>query len=281
MSTQPKPVVFVLMPFSKEFDDVWELGIAPACAKAGAYAERVDKQIFHDSIRQRVYTQIAKADLIVADMTGRNANVFYECGYAHALGKRVILLTEKAEDIPFDLNDFPHIVYEGRIVDLIPELEKRVRYFIANPSSPSQATTNTIEIQVNDVAIVNHPTVPVVVAAGSNELTLSIDIHNSAAHQLRVMRCQLGLVTPMQYRRARVGLETINTVVLNPATALHYVPRTIELLPGGWEKLSLSPAVSEGTVAMGAQVSLSVRAFTDIGYFDYPFTLETKRRERR
>ena len=37
----------------------------------------------------RVCNQIAKADLIVADLTGRNPNVFYETGYAHALTTRV------------------------------------------------------------------------------------------------------------------------------------------------------------------------------------------------
>ena len=44
-------------------------------------------------------------------MTGMNPNVFYEVGYAHALNKRVILLTETAEDIPFDLKHTPHVVY--------------------------------------------------------------------------------------------------------------------------------------------------------------------------
>src|ERR1041384_2230704 len=92
-NTRPKPFVFVLMPFASDFDDVYRLGIKPACEKAGAYAERVDEQLFQESILQRVYNQIAKADVIVSDMSGKNPNVFYETGYAHALGKPVILLT--------------------------------------------------------------------------------------------------------------------------------------------------------------------------------------------
>jgi hypothetical protein len=63
----------------------------------------VNEQIFHSSILGRVYNQIAKADLIVADMTGRNPNAFYEVGYAHALNRNAILLTEGADHIPFDL----------------------------------------------------------------------------------------------------------------------------------------------------------------------------------
>ena len=46
-TTSPKPFVFVLMPFAKEFDDVYNSGIKPACIDAGAYPERVDEQI-HD-----------------------------------------------------------------------------------------------------------------------------------------------------------------------------------------------------------------------------------------
>jgi nucleoside 2-deoxyribosyltransferase len=101
-STLPKPFVFVLMPFDKKFNDVYQLGIQKACDDVGAYAERIDEQIFGESILQRIYNQIAKADVVVADMTGRNPNVFYETGYAHALGKNVILLTQNANDIPFD-----------------------------------------------------------------------------------------------------------------------------------------------------------------------------------
>jgi nucleoside 2-deoxyribosyltransferase len=99
----PKPFVFVLMPFKNEFDDIYQLGIVAACKEAGAYCERVDEQIYHGSILERIYVQIAKADIIIADMTGQNPTVFYETGYAHALGKPYILLTQRAEDIPFDL----------------------------------------------------------------------------------------------------------------------------------------------------------------------------------
>jgi len=118
MNISVKPFVFVLMPFQKEFNDVYGLGIKQACKDSGAYCERVDEQQFEESILERIYNQIAKADIIISDMTGKNPNVFYETGYAHALNKKVILLTQKAEDIPFDLKHYPHIVYEGEIVEL-------------------------------------------------------------------------------------------------------------------------------------------------------------------
>ncbi len=130
--TRPKPYVFVLMPFAVEFEDIYAMAIKPACEAAGAYCERVDEQIFQDSILQRIYNQIAKADVLIADLSGRNPNVFYETGYAHALGKRVVLLTQHSEDIPFDLKHYQHIVYGGKLTTLKSELERRIRWCIEN-----------------------------------------------------------------------------------------------------------------------------------------------------
>jgi hypothetical protein len=129
-STLPKPFVFVLMPFLDEFGDIYKFGIKGAAEDIGAYAERVDEQIFTEGILDRIFTQINKADVVVADMTGRNPNVFYEVGYAHALGKTVLLLTQAVEDIPFDLKHRQHIVYGGKIEILRRELADRLLWAI-------------------------------------------------------------------------------------------------------------------------------------------------------
>ena len=129
-STAPKPFVFVLMPLDEEFDDIYKFGIKGASEDGGAYAERVDEQIFTEGILERIFNQINKADIIVADMTGRNANVFYEVGYAHALGKIVLLLTQNADDIPFDLKHKQHIVYAGKIETLKSKLTERILWAI-------------------------------------------------------------------------------------------------------------------------------------------------------
>ncbi len=59
--TTPKIFVFVLMPFDTKFDDIYELGIKAACSDAGAYCERVDEQIFEESILNRIYNQISNS----------------------------------------------------------------------------------------------------------------------------------------------------------------------------------------------------------------------------
>lgn len=159
-TTAPKPFVFVLMPFDHKFEDIYHLGIKPACANAGAYAERVDEQIFTEGILDRIYNQIAKADIIVSDMTGQNPNVFYETGYAHALDKIVILLTQKPEDIPFDMEHYPHIIYGGDIAKkLLPELEKKVRWAIDHQQNKSKRKIQTMSYTIDGHILSDNPVI--------------------------------------------------------------------------------------------------------------------------
>jgi hypothetical protein len=96
-----------------------------------ALSERFCVSKFVEGMLDRIFNQINKADVIVADMTGKNPNVFYEVGYAHALGKIVLLITQHADDIPFDLKHRQHTVYGGSIDKLKAELAGRISWAIA------------------------------------------------------------------------------------------------------------------------------------------------------
>jgi hypothetical protein len=109
---------FVLMPFDKAFTDIYKLGIKETSASLGIKAERLDEQIFQEGMLARIYRQIDVADIVIADMTDQNPNVFYEVGYAHAKEKLCLLLTKNADDIPFDLKHLRHIVYGNSITNL-------------------------------------------------------------------------------------------------------------------------------------------------------------------
>jgi len=123
-----KPFVFVLMPFSEDFDDVYKLGIKAAAELCDVKAERLDEQMFIEGMIDRIYRQIEVADIIIADLSTRNANVFYELGYAHAKDKICILLTKNASDIPFDLKHRRHVVYGESISYLKDELVKNIEW---------------------------------------------------------------------------------------------------------------------------------------------------------
>lgn len=119
------------MPFSKSFDNVYKLAIKQAADAAGAFALRLDEQMYGEGMLERIYMEIGKADVLVADMTGHNPNVFYEVGYSHALNKVTLLITQNAADIPFDLKHRPHIIYSpDDLADLVSKLTASLRWGI-------------------------------------------------------------------------------------------------------------------------------------------------------
>jgi hypothetical protein len=141
-----KPFAFVLMPFDAKFQDIYKFGIQAVAAEKGVLAERVDEQTYSETILERIYRQIENADFVVADMTGRNPNVFYEVGYAHAKDKLVTLLTQSADDIPFDLRHHRHIVYDGSIQTLRQKLAVEIEWLKGELEKRS-ATAFTIELR--------------------------------------------------------------------------------------------------------------------------------------
>ena len=134
------------MPFEDQFNDIYHLGIKAVATECEVVAERVDEQSFSETILERIYRQIESADFIIADMTGRNPNVFYEVGYAHARGKICTLLTQSADDIPFDLKHHRHIVYNGSIQSLKTKLKFEIEWL---KEELEKQNTNPFTIELN------------------------------------------------------------------------------------------------------------------------------------
>lgn len=101
---------FVMMPFADSFNAIYRL-IQRVCSEQGLACRRADEDVKPGKITSKIYDAVAEAGIVIADMSGRNANVFYEMGLAHAVCDNVILLTQSSEDVPFDLRDFMHIQY--------------------------------------------------------------------------------------------------------------------------------------------------------------------------
>lgn len=272
--TSPRPFVFILMPFSAAFDDAYQLAIKPACESAGAYAERVDEQVFEGSILDRVYNQIAKADIVVADLTGHSPNVFYETGYAHALGKLTILLTSSADDIPFDLQHYPHIVYGGKLGTLRAELEKRVRWHLANPTKVSP-DENLLSARANNVPLVDGAVVEIPVQPYRHDVELRFALHNAVGREFRSVDLRVGLFTPIGFSQfsehTPQGGQRCSVVEFSDEATLHLPRSTVSLLPAGWETLHL--ALMEGQVDLtpGSSYTFTLRLFTASGFRDFPF----------
>lgn len=266
LTTNPKPFCFVLMPFTANFDDIYKFGIRGACDDVGVYCERVDEQIYQGSILERIFNQIARADVIVVDMTERNPNVFYEVGYAHALGKRTILLTQEASDIPFDLKHYPHIVYSAKITNLRPELSKRVKRFAFEKTTPQQYELG-LEIYCGGKALDRSDAVA---QFDGNEVPNAIlSIHNASALTYEPGDFRVGIVTPNHYSTGRH--KGVAITALPDGTQLHMLPPFETLFPGAY--CSADFILDTRGKRQDSEVKITIRVFSRAGSRDYPLTL--------
>ncbi|HUS11036.1 MAG TPA: hypothetical protein VMZ30_11260 [Pyrinomonadaceae bacterium] len=107
---------FVVMPFKNRFNPVFEV-ICEALLELGWKIRRADEVSYPRIITDLILKEILTSDLVVADLTNSNPNVFYEVGLTHTVGNDLLLLTQQKQ-IPFDLKNEQTIFYG------INELEK-------------------------------------------------------------------------------------------------------------------------------------------------------------
>jgi hypothetical protein len=138
------PEIFVIIPFKKKYDDVYK-GIQTVANSLSVTCEKADEKAFVGQVMDRVYEMIKNAKIIIAELTPlmrdcgedliakyHNPNVYYELGYAHALSKQVIMLTNDMKSAPFDVQGYSQIPYKS-IRNLKPELEKTLRVLLNIP----------------------------------------------------------------------------------------------------------------------------------------------------
>ncbi len=117
--------VAVLMPFNNKFDKTYAV-IKEACVSVGYSCHRSDEELLKSNtlLRKYIVEMILKASVIIAVLDGRNANVYYEIGIAHAMGKLVLLVANvnKTSDVPVDFKANRLILYNNP-----KELKERIQ----------------------------------------------------------------------------------------------------------------------------------------------------------
>ncbi|HDZ8828130.1 TPA: hypothetical protein RUX02_000374 [Aeromonas dhakensis] len=106
-----KDFVFVLTPFHGEFDEVYET-IRSICEKADIRCIRGDEQNFKGDIFSHVLKNLVQAKVVIANLGGRNPNVLYELGLAHALDKTTILVSQLLDELPVDIKSKRVVTYK-------------------------------------------------------------------------------------------------------------------------------------------------------------------------
>lgn len=136
-TADPDPdLVSVMMPFDAASAPIYQALLA-AVTQQGWQCRRADELFTNGPVIQDIVDLIASSTVVICDLSGRNANVFYEAGIAHAIGRNVVLLARHESDVPFDLRHLRYISYvdndQGR-----EELTRRVLLHLAAISNSNR-----------------------------------------------------------------------------------------------------------------------------------------------
>jgi hypothetical protein len=138
-SVSASDTCFVMMPFAAPLGDYYSKIFEPAIEKAGLKAVRADDDIFGTGkIIDQIWSGINAATVLIAELTSRNPNVYYELGLAHALKKPVVLVCSNEQDVPFDLKHIRVIYYDMHDpfwgTKLIEKVAENILSAISNPT---------------------------------------------------------------------------------------------------------------------------------------------------
>ena len=111
-------------------DKLFKYIISPVCESCGFEPVRVDQINDSDSITQTIMDKLLSSELVIADISGHNPNVFFEMGYRKCTDKPIIHLKKKGETIPFDVNTVRTFEYDLTDLDNVEETKKRLEQTI-------------------------------------------------------------------------------------------------------------------------------------------------------
>ena len=111
-------------------DKLFKYIISPVCESCGFEPVRVDQINDSDSITQTIIDKLLSSELVIADISGHNPNVFFEMGYRNCTDKPIIHLKKKGETIPFDVNTVRTFEYDLTDLDNVEETKKRLEQTI-------------------------------------------------------------------------------------------------------------------------------------------------------
>ncbi|HEX9388279.1 MAG TPA: hypothetical protein VF918_18280 [Anaerolineales bacterium] len=113
--------VFIVMSFKQEYDDLYD-AYDTVCNDSGFDAERTDQGTSLERITPRILEGIRHSAFVIADVTEKSLNVFYEIGFAEGMGRPVIITAKEGTELPFDIKDTP-IVFWSTLKELKQKLQ--------------------------------------------------------------------------------------------------------------------------------------------------------------
>ncbi len=127
-SFQPsKKQAFIIMKFGDSvMDSAYEGVYKPVCESFGIRCVRIDEVQDSGKITDQILQTIAESKYVIADLTGNRPNCYYECGFAHALGKEMVLCAKNTAKVHFDLAGYRFIKWSTE-ADLRKKISSRIK----------------------------------------------------------------------------------------------------------------------------------------------------------
>ena len=149
---------FVIMPFSAtasctedEWTQIFEQVLKPAVESAGLDYVCRRSVATRGNIIGAIVQDLNDSYVVLADVTDKNANVFYELGVRHAIKDRSILIAQKREDIPFDLQAYAYHVYGWKTPEERQALADKIRQLLveidSNPDRPDNPVSDFLKVR--------------------------------------------------------------------------------------------------------------------------------------
>ncbi len=146
-----RPLCFIIMPFKAELNYFYLFIRSHLSEKFKIDIERADYKNLTKPVIEKIRDYIKASDFIIADITGRNANVMYELGYADALDKSVILISQDdIRDAPADIRHMEFIIYSlEKHVDFLGKLENALQHLLGGDIDKLYARASAVLIDFN------------------------------------------------------------------------------------------------------------------------------------
>jgi len=179
-------------------------------------------------------------------------------------------MTQKADDIQFDLKHYPHIVYAGRITALKADLEKRVRHFIQNPQIKRPDDYKRLEFLLEGQKLKTQKFINIYAHRGElygnrrnvKLWSLSFDIHNPTDKPIDISNVQFGLAFPVKLGEP----EGMFTGIMRLNNESYMLCKNVSygvVLPGGYVHEALALVKQDPVSLAGNHLQCAVKVFSE------------------
>lgn len=200
-------------------DKLYKYVIKPVCGMCGFEAIRVDQLNDANSITQTIIEFLEDAELVIADITEHNPNVFYEIGYRTRTKKPIIHLKAKSERLPFDINTIRTFEYDLTDLDSVEEIKDRLAQTIKSFDFSSYEEVSGDEENEN----ISSPIMPVLYQILDAVTALEKEVKSTNSETIETVIKSMQKTQPQVSPDTALQMQLIGSLMQNPESFMKLI----------------------------------------------------------